>query len=155
MSKHARLTSWVISSHDWASPAGTLSLSQREPRTARARALKTSVPLRRELPSEQATSLVRRQRQPAEQILARRVPPRARAPPVLAPRVRLSLREQRRDGRGMFRCVGQDDRARKRKEAGILPRVVKCNRPPKRHIKRARVRPQRALRPRVGTADPR
>ena len=83
MSKHARLTSWVISSHDWASPAGTPSLSQREPRTARARALKTSVPLRRELPSEQATNLVRRQRQPAEQILARRVPPRARAPPVL------------------------------------------------------------------------
>jgi len=107
MSKHARLTSWVISSHNWDSPAGTPSLSQREPRTARARALKTSVPLRRELPSEQATSLVRRQRQPAEQILARRVPPRARAPPVLAPRVRLSLREQRRDGRGMFRCVGQ------------------------------------------------
>ena len=28
MSKHARLMSWVISSHNWDSPAGTPSLSQ-------------------------------------------------------------------------------------------------------------------------------
>ena len=96
MSKHARLMSWVISSHNWDSPAGTPSLSQREPRIARARALKNQC---RCVESYRANRLrvwsVASVSLPSK--AWRWVPPRARAPPALAPRIRLSLREQRRD----------------------------------------------------------